>query len=252
MPATTLLDLVQDILSDMDSDEVDSIGDTTEASQVARIVRNKYSEICDEFELQNTKGLFTLDSLSDTTKPTHINVPEDMGRIESLEYDCRDGMSDAVRYRKMTFLEPADFIPKVASNSTDANVQEVEDFGGAVFHVRNDIHPTYYTTFDNGHIVFDSWREASTATVVGDRTRVVAYRKPTLILDDDTEVDLPQHLVSLLRAEATVDAFDKFKDGAPTSVMRSALRQRVRAARLKHTVKERRPRDLLPDYGRHK
>ena len=38
----TLLEMVQEILSDMDSDEVDSIEDTVEAEQVATIVRSTY------------------------------------------------------------------------------------------------------------------------------------------------------------------------------------------------------------------
>ncbi len=38
----TLLEIVQEILSDMDSDEVNSIDDTTESEQVATIVKSTY------------------------------------------------------------------------------------------------------------------------------------------------------------------------------------------------------------------
>jgi len=38
MAKKTVLDMVQDILSDMESDEVNSISDTTEALQVAQII----------------------------------------------------------------------------------------------------------------------------------------------------------------------------------------------------------------------
>lgn len=251
MPDTTLLDITQDILSDMDSDEVNSIEDTTEAQQVARIVRNAYSEVCDEFYLESNKRLLELTGLADTDHPTHLGVPEGVHSIENLEYDCRDLNGDAPRYVKMCYLEPEAFLTKVNWPETDANVQEVEDFGGAKIHVRNDKHPTYYTLFDNSRVVLDSFNEDSTATLVGDRTRCFATQKPTLVLDDDTVIDLPQHLISLLRSEAMVAAFDRFKDGAPPSVQRTANRQRVRAQRLKHTVRERRPNDLLPDYGRH-
>ncbi len=38
----TLLDMVQEILSDMDSDEVESIDDTVEAEQVVSILKSTY------------------------------------------------------------------------------------------------------------------------------------------------------------------------------------------------------------------
>ena len=41
----TLLEIVQEILSDMDSDEVNSIDDTVESQQVASIVRSAYMAI---------------------------------------------------------------------------------------------------------------------------------------------------------------------------------------------------------------
>ena len=37
---TTLLQIVQSILSDMDSEEVNSISDTTEAQQIASVVED--------------------------------------------------------------------------------------------------------------------------------------------------------------------------------------------------------------------
>ena len=48
----TLLEMVQDILSSMDSDEVNSITDSTEALQVARIIRDSYIEITDRLEAE--------------------------------------------------------------------------------------------------------------------------------------------------------------------------------------------------------
>ena len=43
MAKMTVLEMVQDILNDMDSDEVNSINDTIEAQQVANTVRTVYA-----------------------------------------------------------------------------------------------------------------------------------------------------------------------------------------------------------------
>lgn len=47
MPKLTLLDIVQDVLSDMDSDEVNSINDSIEALQVAAIAKSTFYNIID-------------------------------------------------------------------------------------------------------------------------------------------------------------------------------------------------------------
>ena len=45
MAKETLIDIVQDILSDADSDDVSSISDTVEADQCARVVRDVFNQI---------------------------------------------------------------------------------------------------------------------------------------------------------------------------------------------------------------
>jgi len=48
MPKLTVLDMVQDVLSDMDSDEVSSIDDTVEAMQVAQIIKTAFYEVIND------------------------------------------------------------------------------------------------------------------------------------------------------------------------------------------------------------
>jgi hypothetical protein len=39
----TLLEMVQNILSDMDSEEINSLSDSNEAEQIAKVVENTYT-----------------------------------------------------------------------------------------------------------------------------------------------------------------------------------------------------------------
>ena len=52
MPKLTLLDMTQDILSDIDSDEVNSISDTPDSLQVAGIIKSSFYDMIDIKELQ--------------------------------------------------------------------------------------------------------------------------------------------------------------------------------------------------------
>jgi hypothetical protein len=58
---STVLELVQEILSEMGGDEINSISDTIEATDVATIMRRVYMEMVDEYSLP------TISSGSSTT-----------------------------------------------------------------------------------------------------------------------------------------------------------------------------------------
>ncbi len=86
MAEQTLLDMTQNILSALDSDEVNSIGDTTEALQVAKIIRNKYYDIVSRDSLPAQETLLTLDPSNDSFKPTLMYVPAGVSRIDWIKY----------------------------------------------------------------------------------------------------------------------------------------------------------------------
>lgn len=82
----SLLQMTQDILSNMSSDEVNSISDTSESLQVATIIKQKYYDIVSRGDLPNHNQLFQLNGSLDQTKPTLMTVPDGIGRIEYIKY----------------------------------------------------------------------------------------------------------------------------------------------------------------------
>lgn len=83
---STLLDMVQNILSAMSSDEVNSISDTTESMQVAQIVKNKYYDIISRGRLPEHQELFQLDPSLDNATPVLMYVPEGVSKIDYIKY----------------------------------------------------------------------------------------------------------------------------------------------------------------------
>ena len=67
----TLLEIVQNILNEMDSDEINSIDETVEASQVAQIVRSCYDEIISRDNWPHLKKMVQLEASDDITKPNY-------------------------------------------------------------------------------------------------------------------------------------------------------------------------------------
>lgn len=82
----TLLELTQSILSSLSSDEVNSIGDTTESQQIANIIETVYYNMAARAQLPEHEGLIQLLGSDDPTKPTMMTVPPGVTRIKWIEY----------------------------------------------------------------------------------------------------------------------------------------------------------------------
>ena len=82
----TLLEMVQSILSSMGSDEVNSIGDTTESLQVADIIKQTYMNMLGRYDLPSHNQLFQLQASGDPASPVLMQFPAGVTRVEWLKY----------------------------------------------------------------------------------------------------------------------------------------------------------------------
>ena len=117
----TLLDMTQNILSALSSDEVNSISDTTESMQVAQIIRNKYNDIVSRGELPEHKEWFQLDPSLDGTSPVLMYVPDGVSKIEWIKYfDTNTGFQTNTTQHDINVDLP-DPEPHWSATSTTAN-----------------------------------------------------------------------------------------------------------------------------------
>lgn len=82
----SLLEMTQQILSSMGSDEVNSIGDTTESLQVANIIKTSYMNMLGRYDLPEHNQLITLNPSGSNTQPVLMLRPDDVTRIEWIKY----------------------------------------------------------------------------------------------------------------------------------------------------------------------
>ena len=116
----TLLELVQSILSDMDSEPVNSISDSIEAEQIASVIEDTYFNFISAREIPEHRQLIKLTSLSDTAKPTHFKY---VGKeIFFLRYNTDE--SSGTNYKEIEFVEPGEFLNR---NSGTTNTLVVPD-----------------------------------------------------------------------------------------------------------------------------
>lgn len=229
---STLLDLVQNILSDMTSDEVNSISDTVESEQVARIIRNCYYEIADELDLPSKGGLIRLESAASSDFPTRLKIPDNVSRIDWIKYANVDGTEK--EYKNVIYKTPSEFVNYVtARDPGDENVTAVMYDAGIQLPIFNNRAPHAWTSFDDNFIWFDGWDSAQSATVVANHTMAYGYTTVAFELRDHFVPPLPDNLIPYLYSKSKSVCFADIKQSVNPKSEQSENRMRIRAQRNK-------------------
>ncbi len=135
----------------MDSEDVNSISDTVEAQQVASVVEDTYFNIIAARDIPEHNKLIPLISLADNTKPTHFTYPARTKQLIRIDYNI--GTAASPDYREIVYVEPLVFMDRMDETAKKVTTvdQSVELFVG------NDKDPSYYTSFNDNHIIMDAY-----------------------------------------------------------------------------------------------
>jgi len=246
----TLLSFVQSILSDMDSEPVNSIADSDEAEQIASVIEDTYYNMVVARLIPNIQELISLVALSDSTRPTHFRYDASgsskIKDICKIEYNI-SSVTGEYSWREVKFLEPIAFISRMQYNGSNNLI--VEDVNSSTkISVITDKMPQYYTSFDNEHIVMDSYDSTVDTTLQASKTRSLATRIPSFDKTSDTFVpDIDDNLKPMLLAEAKSVCFSLFKSGSDPKIEQSARRLKSYTQNDKFHTK---PANKRTNYGR--
>lgn len=252
MAKETLLEIVQDILSDSDGDAVNTIAATIESDQCARVVRTIFNQLVDGTDIAYHEGIRELDATSPTT-PNIMTRPDGFYDIEWIKYDIRNEWSEPQRYQTVRYMDPTEFIYLLADrNADDSNVQAVTLNSGYELLIVNDAAPTYWTQLQGADdIIFDAYDNNLDANLQASKSLAWGKTKPTLPLTDLAVPDLPDHLFNALKSQARALYFDLYKDGATREIDRLSRRSEVRTQRHRHLLKmENVEKRTGQDFGR--
>lgn len=222
----TLLEVVQDVLNDMDADSVNGIDDTVEAQQVAQIAKTCYNEMISNRDWPHLKKLSQLESSGTLAKPTHMKIPDGVKKLEWIKYDKKRDGETRIRYEDVKYLYPDEFLEITNSrNSDNANVQQVVDFSGTTILVFDNAAPTYWTSFDDNWVVFDSYNSALDDTLKKAKTQVYLVKEPVWDMSDSAIPDLPEEAFAAYIEEVKSTAFLALKQMANQKAEQKAARQ---------------------------
>lgn len=224
----TKLNIVQDILSNLDLDNITTLGETPEADQVDAIVDSTYDEINSE---KPWPHLREFSSLEVTTTSHIMKIPDGIMTVSDVWYNAKS----------VEFIKPKEMFELLAARDTSlSNV----DTNGAY----NDQDPVFWSSYDDTNILFDGYD----GNLVSSLSYIDAYRMPAQMTEDSDYPDLPERFHKLLYYGALADSFYTLKgDGTGFNIYRNRFKRGlVQMQRWARRVnRETDPRDKV-DYGR--
>lgn len=222
----SLIEIVQGILNDSDSDAVNSIDDTVEAQQAAEIVKNTYYLMMANRNWPHTRKLIQLEASGDLTKPNYLKLPENLKELCFLKYEKQKLGDTRTLLESVTYKEPEEFLEYISTrNSDNTNVETIVDFTDTKLLVFNDVAPTYYTSFDDTYIVADAYNATVDDTLKKAKTQAVAYLIPSWENRDDFVPDLPVDAFPGLEEEAKSTFFLVIKQMANQKAEQNSVKQ---------------------------
>tara|TARA_R100001369_G_scaffold6299_1_gene16886 strand:+ start:721 stop:1494 length:774 start_codon:yes stop_codon:yes gene_type:complete len=251
MPKLTLLDMTQRILSSMDSDAVNSFSDTVESEQVAYIIRDSYYDLINNIEIPEHRKLIPLTALGSTATPSTMKVPDNVRRVDEVRYNTILSGATIKAYEVVTWVEPYQFLSETLSRqSTDSTIVTVAVDNGEVF-IYNNKAPTFYTSFDDEFLIFDSYDSAIDSTLQASKFIVWGLEEPVFTMSNTFVPDIDVNLFPLLLNEAKSTAHVELNQQPNPKAEQQALRQKIRWQSDKHKVSEASDNSYgRTDYGR--
>lgn len=240
----TLLEIVQDTLTLMESEPVNSLSDSIEAEDVASICEATYYDTLVYHEVPDHAGLIKLEALSDNTFPTHFKYPASANRIEKVWYDV--STDESREYSPVYWCDPLEFLQYTDKRSSDF-VDVLDKTQQTNLRIGTDAPPTKYTSFDNKYIVMDSYKSTVDASLRESKVRAYGNKYPDFNRFDDTYYpELPDVLFPYYIAECKSRALDAFKGGTTQKTEQAARRGSAFARNQLKTEQE----NVRNKYGR--
>jgi len=277
----TLLEMVQDILSSMSSDEVNSISDTPESLQVATIIKHKYFDIIGRVSMPSHQQLVQLEASNDITKPTLMYVPNGISEIRWIKYydnNTLDGNSQddfahdlnvdltptpgtsvaPPGYLYVTLLANDEFFNYInAFSLADTGVKSYEladnsnGFNGNFqINYKNFLQPQYCTIVSNYYVLFDSYDASVDDTLQASKTMALGDVIPAFEMSDTFIPDLPEDQFQLLFNESKALAFYELKQIMHPLASQEIQRGWSTVQKKKAVINRPTYFDELPGFGR--
>ncbi len=213
-----LLEMVQLILSSLDSDEVNSYDDTVESNQVALLLKSVYYDMASELNLPSSNETFELEASGDVNKPCLMIMPSNVIELTAVNYDnmlSTESYSNYLEVKPMSFDDFLEMQTPLRDQTTNVGEQDIT-VNSETFEVmyKSNKMPQYYTVIDDDQLLFDSYDSDEDSTLQKSKTWAWGKVYPSWTFSDTFTPELNPQLFSLYINRAKTRAFAELKQSA--------------------------------------
>lgn len=210
--AKTVLQYVQEILSDMDTDPVNSWDETVESEQVGVMLKSAYEALMSNRNWPHQKKAIQITPSGQVSLPTHMNLQEGVKELNFINYNKARLGETRKRYEPVKYRSEDDFLRLINTRDNDSDtVDIITDPTGVELLISNNVAPSYYTSFDDSTLVFDSYDSSVDSTLQQAKVQAQAYVMGSFQLDDDHIPDIPREAETALLEETKSRAMFRLK-----------------------------------------
>lgn len=198
-----LQEMTERVAEFVNADKVDSIHDSDESYKIATIIKETFEEMILSKEIQTALELFHLQSSSNASAKTCLVLPDEALTIDIVKYTHKDGKIYSPEY-----MEPMEFIDwTLGLDTTNEAVETVTDKEtGAVYNIRTDKDPSFYTIISGKYLIFDSYNSEFENTLQGRHCLCYGHTLPAFEMKDEFVPDLQEQQFPILLSRAKTAA----------------------------------------------
>ena len=239
MEKLTLLQMTQNILSAMNSDEVNSITDTVESMQVAEEIHNTFRDLYTDHDVAQFEGIINLDSPANTATPNILTLPDNVQELRWLKYRDFRNTAGPLIYNELIYLDPDMFVRMIVDAPDPASyvLVPIISTSSNTFPIPNNQVPKYYTIFlPDQAIVTDGFDQTYESFLTPASSLAWGVQYETFTMDDNFIPSLPANEFPQLLAEAKAACFINIKQEPNQLETVRARHQRVASMRRRSIV----------------
>jgi hypothetical protein len=250
-----LLKMTQLILSAMDSDEVNDIGDTTESQQVVDIIETVFNEFASEFSFPEQHSLFQMEATT-TTTPTILTRPDNVVDVDWFRYNHQLTAENNTDYFELVPVSLTEFIRRMDGYDVDqSNVQQMTfttDEGQAfTFTIRNDLMPNYFCIVGDKYIICDAFMSSEETNLQKSNTMCFGKLEPTFTRSNTFVPQLDESVFSAFFNECKSQCINDLKQTLNQKTELKARRGQIRLKKNRYDVTVTPGyKDTSPNFGR--
>ena len=245
----TLLQIINFYMDHTDGFRISTIDDGIESQQVASIAEKVFYDLDnDVFGNSHLESLVQLEALADSDRPNYLKLPDDALDIRNdvVMYDISKDAAE-IDMKEMIYITPLDFLNRISSKKVKTTNQVVTDFNGYKMTIDNNKAPEFYTSFDDSHLVFDSFDSLVESTLQQSKNGIITQLQRTFIPSDTYVIDFPEWFHTTYLNQVMAEASAALREEPLPSIARMAKIGILRA-RKKQRIGQ--PQTRI-DYGRH-